>query len=79
MLLTALEAGGFRAWQLPADIYGMKQQFKMPYLRVALIGVTLGGILWMLLLVFVLQSLNIYIFKSARIFVDRCYLQIHRK
>lgn len=79
MLLTALEAGGFRAWQLPAGIYGMKQQFKMPYLRVALIGVTLGVILWMQLLVFVLQSLNIYIFKSARIFVDRCCLQIHRK
>ncbi|WP_039877196.1 hypothetical protein [Herbaspirillum frisingense] len=48
--LTALEAGGFRAWQLPAGNYRMEEQFTAPHLWPArimtLIGVSLLLLLW---------------------------------
>ena len=57
--LIAQEAGGFRAWQLPAGSYDMKAQFKMPYRGAALVAAALGVMLWILLLVTVqLRSRN---------------------
>ncbi|MDP1684992.1 hypothetical protein [Hydrogenophaga sp.] len=56
--LTAVEAGGFRAWQLPAGSYEMKSQFKAPHRGAALVATILGLVLWILLLLLLMSVMR---------------------